>query len=485
MYRSFDIAKRSGTTRAIMAPDRRLKMLQRKLAALLDRMYRPRASVHGFVKDRSVKSNAESHLRRRFVANLDLKDYFPSISEKRVIGLLESLGVVERVAEIIARLCCIQGALPQGAPTSPVISNMICFRLDKQMQAFAKETRSIYTRYADDITISSYQPLTGVFEGSVPPAGRFSPDLLSTKLRRIVSENGFTINPEKSHYADKHSRRSVTGLRINEFINVDRRYIRNIRAALYRAETSGIAVAQDILLSKYHNPSDLAAHLQGRLAWVGHVKGRSDPTFRSLAARFNKIFPDKQLEILPTAIEMRDRSVWLIEHDGDNGSQGSAFFVSGVGLLTAQHCVAGAPELEVYHPSKPANKFTVTVANADEHRDLAILSHGIPPTEYYELELSRRKIQVGDNTTAIGYPGYGPGDRINVRIGSVSSLPIKQGVAKIEVGQTLTQGMSGGPLLDVDGEVAGIIHRGGPGEGRDFAIHVDVLRHWLGELARQ
>jgi RNA-directed DNA polymerase len=480
MYHTFDIRKNSGKARTISAPDRRLKMVQRKIAAMLDVIYRPRAGVHGFVKDRSVKTNAEAHLRRKFVINLDLADFFPSISEKRVVGLFQSLGIDARVAEILARLCCVQNALPQGAPTSPVISNMICFRLDKQLQTIAKVNRCIYTRYADDITFSSYQPPTALFE-LTPPAGSFSPDLLNAKVKLVFSDNGFSLNKAKTHYADKHSRRTVTGLRVNELVNVDRRYIRNIRAALYSVEKSGLDVARKALLEKYRNPADLAAHLQGRLAWVGHIKGRSDPTFRNLAQRFNNLFPSDKLEILPDAIEMRDRSVWLVEHDGDGGSQGTAFFLKGVGLVTAQHCVTDVTEVELYHPTKPANKFRAAVLRRDEHRDLAILSHAISKTEFYELELSLRKLQVGDATTAVGYPG--PGDRINVRPGSISSLPTKRAVPMIEVTQKLTQGMSGGPLLDADGAVAGVIHRGGPSEGRDFAVHIDALTDWLREAA--
>ena len=89
-------------------------------------------------------------MHRRFVVNVDITDFFPTITENRVQGLLNSLGVDSRVADIVARVCCNNGHLPQGAPSSPVISNMICFRLDKQLMAIAKDARCIYTRYADD-----------------------------------------------------------------------------------------------------------------------------------------------------------------------------------------------------------------------------------------------------------------------------------------------------------------------------------------------
>lgn len=158
MYQQFSIAKGTGKVRLITAPDRRLKMLQQKLLPLLDQLYRVRSPVHGFVPNRSVKTNAESHRSRRFVINLDLKDFFPSITENRIQGLLSALGLNYRVAEIIARLSCFGSRLPQGAPTSPTLSNMICYRLDTDLMQVAKGARAIYTRYADDITFSSYQP---------------------------------------------------------------------------------------------------------------------------------------------------------------------------------------------------------------------------------------------------------------------------------------------------------------------------------------
>jgi hypothetical protein len=131
MYQQFCIAKGEGKARLITAPDRRLKILQRKLAPLLGQLYRLRPPVHGFVTARSVKTNAEAHGARRYVVNLDLQDFFPTITERRVRGVLVAIGIDAAVAAIVARLCCVEDHLPQGAPTSPILSNMICFRLDK------------------------------------------------------------------------------------------------------------------------------------------------------------------------------------------------------------------------------------------------------------------------------------------------------------------------------------------------------------------
>lgn len=488
MYQTFNINKSEGKERVINAPDERLKYLQRKIAILLEQIYRVRNPVHGFVSEKSVKTNAAAHMRSRFVLNMDLKDFFPSITENRVVGVLKSVGVDNRVAEIVARICSYYCYLPQGAPTSPIISNMICFRLDKHLMRLAKENHCIYTRYADDITFSSYQPMVGLFEGMVPPAGRLSMEQVAPKLNDIFFSNGFKINSDKIHYADRNSRRMVTGLKVNEFINVDRRYIRNIRATLHSVKKSGREVAQKRYEDEYGGEVDISSYLLGKISWLRFIRGQSDPVFRSIANLYNELFPDAHIEIMPTVEERRDRSVWVIEYSTDSANglvqnQGSCFFVNGVGLVTAAHCVIdnGSPvsELEVYHPTKYSNKFKVTVDKFDEQRDLAIINHSIPDTEYYELEISNKVVKIGQDLSAVGYPGFGPGDSINVRNGTVSSQSVKSAVRFIEVTQKLAQGMSGGPLLDSASAIVGIIHKGGPSEARDFAVHVNELKKWL------
>jgi len=481
MYHRFDIAKRRHGSRVITAPDNRLKMIQRKLLALLEQLYRPRRPVHGFVEDRSVLSNAKTHLKRRYLLNLDLKDFFPSITEARVAGVLRSFKMPGRVADMVARLTCVDGHLPQGAPTSPLLSNMICFRLDKRLMAFSRDARCLYTRYADDITISGVQPPTLLFEGGIPAAGRLAPAQLAEGLRRIIEGNGFALHPEKLHYADRNSRRTVTGVKINEFPNVDRRYVRDLRAALHRVVTVGAEEAQKSFEEKHGGRPGvpLASHLRGRIAWVTFVKGRTDPVVRALTTRYNACFPDRPLKVELSAVQKRERSVWVVDND-ETIEQGSAFFVERVGLVTAAHCVRDATDVEIYHPSKASNKFTARVLRTSEAYDLALLEHDLPVTEFFELGLRSEPVAQGDHVSAVGYPGYGPGDGLNIRTGTVSSLPVRHGVSLVEVTQTLTPGMSGGPVL-LNDEVVGIVHKGGPGEGRNFAVDVRMLRKWLDE----
>ena len=476
MYYHFNISKRSGKSRTISAPDYRLKTLQQKIAHSLSGLYNPRNPVHGFVHDRSVRSNAESHLRRRFIVNIDIKNFFSTITEARVQGLLERIGINTDVAEIIVRICTNRGCLPQGAPSSPVISNMICFRLDKSLMSFSKEHRLLYTRYADDITLSSFQPPTTLFEGDRPDSGRLPLEKLSGELLSIFGRNGFNLNPEKIHYADKNSRRMVTGIKINEGLNVDRRYIRNIRSALFKIESTDLVTAQAELEDRFGKSCRIQAHLQGKISWIGFVKGQSDPVFRGLAKKYNDFFPANPIKIHPTQAEILDRAVWVLETENHSGT---AFFLKDVGLVTAAHCVDGASSIEVFHPAKTANTYKVKVQQACTHRDLALLSQSIPSTDYFELDVFDGLPSMGANTIAAGFPSYGPGDRLNIRPGTISSLTVKHAVKLIEVTQKLSQGMSGGPLMTQDHAVIGVIHKGGPNEPRDFAVTLSELKSWI------
>ena len=270
----------------------------------------------------------------------------------------------------------------------------------------------------------------------------------------------------------------LRGLKVNELLNVDRSYVRNIRAALYSVEKLGAKDAERKFRDQHGGRSSLAEHLQGRIAFLTHIKGQTDPVVRSMTLRFKKNFPMRPIKVTPTKTEVRDRAVWVVEH---SKHQGTAFFLKDVGLVTAAHCVEGLNEAEVFHPTKHANKFKVIVQRQHKHRDLAVLDHSIAETEYFELDLALQPIKTGDATTAVGYPGWGPADQLNIRPGVVSTLTVKSAIQLIEVTQKLAQGMSGGPLLDASGAVVGVIHKGGPEEGRDFAIHIRVLEDWLKE----
>jgi hypothetical protein len=160
--------------------------------------------------------------------------------------------------------------------------------------------------------------------------------------------NGFVVNPDKAHYADRNSRRIVTGVKINAGLNVDRRYVRHIRALLHSVENLGLVGAQQ----KYTDGGGkgaIAEHLRGKISYIKHLKGQTDPVVRSSRCASTEALQSTRSG-LPRQLKQRDRAVWVVEYaiDGPNGpecKQGTAFFLKDIGFVTASHCVEGAAEL--------------------------------------------------------------------------------------------------------------------------------------------
>lgn len=480
-YRTVSIPKKGGGKRTLMVPERRLKFLQRMTLALLEHLHSTRAPVHGFIKGRGAVTNASAHQTRPYLLNLDLRNYFGVISHRRVLGMLRALGLKEETALAVCAICVGNNQLPQGAPTSPILSNMIAYRLDRDLMSLAKANRLRYTRYADDISFSSYVMPTTLFEGGVPPPGRVSVAQLSIALRSAVLSNGFDINPKKVWFSGPKSRKEVTGLIVNEFTNVRRSFVRNLRAALYKVEKLGIAEAEKEYHARYGTTASLKQILRGRLEWIAHVRGRSFSAYRTLAKRFNKLFPASAVPILPTYEEIAERAVWVIEFftEGDVCEQGTAFFLEGVGLVTADHVLKNLPlgkHADLYRPGEPTKKFNATPSTRRcEYRDLAILEHDVPAHESLSLQVATSPERTDDEIIALGFPDYGPGDQLGKRRGHIIGAATKHGVKLLEVSAILSGGISGGPIVNARYQVIAVAHRGGNSEHKQLAVEVSEL----------
>lgn len=288
-YAVSKLPKKHGGFRIIHEPNPKLKIIQKKLSRVLQVVYRPKFSVHGFVKNKSIVTNASRHKGNRFVFNIDLKDFFPAIHFGRVKGMFEGkpYNFNSKVATHLARICGLYSGLPQGAPTSPIISNMICAKLDSQLQKLAKKHRCYYTRYVDDITFSSNQRTfpADIAEVTLNEYGRKVE--CGTELISIVKNNGFEINTEKVRLQEKNKRQEVTGLTINEFVNVNRKFLREVRAMLHSWEKKGYKRTEQRFQDKYYKKPDKSyKHLptfhqviKGKIEFVGMVRGHQDEIF--------------------------------------------------------------------------------------------------------------------------------------------------------------------------------------------------------------
>lgn len=318
LYYEFLVPKRTSGFRTIAAPRADLKAVQRRLAVVLGEVYVPRDSAHGFVRERSIATNARVHVRKRHVLNVDLKDFFGSIHIGRVIGLFRRLGVPDRGASILARLCTHKGVLPQGAPTSPVLSNMICFKLDRQLQRLAKDFGAYYTRYADDITFSRRRSM-------LPPEIAFMDDgraKVGEFLERRILANGFTINREKVWLYDNRHRQVVTGVVVNSRTNVDRRFIRNIRAMIHACQKYGIEQAQIEHARRHRGESNnsepnILSVIRGRIEFLSMLRGKNDPVVRNLQRRFAKV-DLSYLDVIKKEVALLSQRDLFISHAGED-----------------------------------------------------------------------------------------------------------------------------------------------------------------------
>jgi retron-type reverse transcriptase len=391
-YKEFKIRKKSGAERSIHAPVAGLKALQKTLSFILQCVHEPHKAAMGFVRDKSIVDNARLHEGSRYVYNIDLKDFFPSIDQARVwkclqlkpfnlikssssepeymkwedfkkeylkteepvkflkgkgrlftqtpygtlyvannfdkekdkfillggntlktkggkslegtLWLVNNLPNTNRqeIANIIASLCCTvmdverkneagewetvkRNVLPQGAPTSPVLTNVICQRLDFILSGVAKRFGLTYSRYADDITFSSmhnvYQPES---------------DFLK-ELHRIIAEQGFHIKESKTRLQKDGHRKEVTGLLVNEKANVQQRYIKQLRMWLYYWERYSYERASSFFIQQYladkvngvKGKPDMANVIGGKLDYLKMVKGAENELYLKLKSRFDKL----------------------------------------------------------------------------------------------------------------------------------------------------------------------------------------------------
>ena len=244
-YVRFDIPKKTGGTRRISAPMPRLKRVQHWiLEHVLDKVALAEPA-HGFRKDRSIVTNARPHIGAGMVLNVDLKDFFPTLEYKRIRGMFRGLGYGDAAATVFALLCSepevdeieidgmtffvANGArkLPQGAPTSPAITNIVCRRMDARLAGAAQKLGFTYTRYADDLTFSG---------AKTADAGA-----MLDRIRFITEAEGFAEHPNKTRVLRRGRRQEVTGVVVNQKPGVERERLRKFRALLFQIGKDGPA----------------------------------------------------------------------------------------------------------------------------------------------------------------------------------------------------------------------------------------------------
>ena len=242
-YHSFHIPKRGGGSRTIMAPNPILKEIQRFiLKFILSPAKRIRRGGYhrevgwslydfpvskyakAYLQGKSLKDAARFHVGKKIVLCMDIVDFFGSISYGRVYNMFRGFGYNKGVSTLLANLCTVNGYLPQGAPTSPAISNIVCKKMDEQIAKWAKSKRINYTRYADDLTFS----------------GDFEVGAVVSHIAKILAAYGFRVNAKKTRAMRRSQRQEVVGVVVNEKMQISRKTRRDLRQEAYYIQKYGI-----------------------------------------------------------------------------------------------------------------------------------------------------------------------------------------------------------------------------------------------------
>lgn len=470
-YKEFTLTKKSGGIRQICSPVSSIKILQKKLSYILSLVYKQKPSAHGFVQGRNVLTNSKPHLKKQYVLNLDLSDFFPSINFGRVRGMFmgNPYNLPKDPATILAQLSCHKNSLPQGASTSPIISNMICARLDSQFQKLAKIHSCSYTRYADDITFSA---TTKDFPKELGWIEKSSEVFIGDSITKIISDNGFKVNKEKTRLKSRtNGRLEVTGLTVNEFPNVPRSFIRQIRAMLNAWEKYGLDFAEKEHNERYsfkqRNPEleqpKYSQIVKGKINYVRMIRGESDRIYRTLAIRYNDLAGGGFPNYYRSEIEEISSAIWVLEGDE---KQGTAFMLDGVGLVTCYHVLE--PTTQAFKHDNYTEKYPVTIIRVDKARDIAIIKIGkdnLPP-----LKANYNIAIIGERITIVGFPNYNKGNTVHYDQGIITSYGTFFGVRLFLISASIVFGNSGGPILNENNEVIGIVVRG----SESFAQSTDI-----------
>lgn len=302
-YTFFSIPKKRGGKRQICSPDNYLAFLQLCIAVLLNSLYKPNENVFGFVNGKSIVDNAKKHCGKQFILNIDLKDFFNSITEDLVIEKLirQPYYFSYGVAKLISDLVTVQmpngiKCLPQGAPSSPLFTNIVADHMDVRLSRLSDKYGMTYTRYADDMTFSFDLPVLK----KLRKHGKIKNGIRDI-IQDIIKDEGFEINQKKCRFSFTNQQHEVTGLIVNEKVNVRRQYIKQIRTEIHNWEKDGYIKASFNFFRihqfshKGNAISSMENVIYGKLSFIRMVKGANDPTYLKLAERYKNLYKrDKQ-----------------------------------------------------------------------------------------------------------------------------------------------------------------------------------------------
>lgn len=287
-YRTFGVLKKSGKTRIIAEPSRKLKGLQAWILVNILNRLKVSDSCFGFEKGSSIVDNARMHVGANIIINFDLNDFFPSVHVRRVYSIFRSIGYNTLISTILTNLTTFQSGLPQGAPTSPKLANLVLWKLDARIQGYVGKKGIVFTRYADDLTFS------GIFPNRVCK--------IIPTVKKIIEDEGFSLNDRKTRIAGTSKAKKVTGLIVNEnSVGVGKKVYKLLRAKIHylsKLETEAGINSTD--------GKNLFLHIKGWLSYLNSV----DPTrYRRTRIYIQKLLVKSENDFLQSLMVTTSHSV--------------------------------------------------------------------------------------------------------------------------------------------------------------------------------
>lgn len=500
-YKEFQIPKKNGGYRVIYTPNSELLYMQKKISELLSNSFHPYKRSYAFTKNRSIIDNARLHLNKNFVLNLDIKNFFPSISFIRVrFMFINYFKLNKNISTVLAKICCHPGNdttasfLPQGGAASPVISNIICKTLDKDLVKLCSNFKGItYSRYADDITLSSNHKFSKkliFFENGEINLGE---DML-----KIFKNNYFEVNYKKLRLQTKHEKQVVTGIKVNEKLNLNRTYIREIRSILWSLEIN-VDVPQNVIDKFKNSPfsnklsgiDGVFSFLKGRIDFLGHVRGFSDDIYIKFVVQFNslvdiyevnqgfkikKILAKKQNVFVIPETKVSYYSKKVDEVVSIDYGQGTAFMLKDVGIISNYHVFeflinsvlegdmdkSYLKKIVFFDYRSPEIKRYASIKKYSRVHDLVVLE--LNDFQFYEPMGfdSTHNYSENQNIKLLGHPRYTVNDSIRKVLGVINRENVmkEDGTFRFEVSCHIISGNSGGPVLNTKNQVLGVASQG-------------------------
>ena len=252
-YNRAYIQKKNGTQRTLDIPSVNLRIIQKWILDNILNRIKVSEYAMGFCKNKSIVSNASLHIGKKCIINLDVRDFFPSITQNQVFRVFYYYGYTAEVSHMLARLCTYNGHLPQGAVTSPALSNICCLKLDKRIALLAQKYNATYSRYADDITVS----------------GEYGIKKIIPIVKKIIEDEGFTLNEEKTRISYYYQKQEITGIVINDGkLRVPKKYLKRFKQEIYYCKKYGPA---NHLKHENVGKNNYKDHMYGKAYFVSMV----------------------------------------------------------------------------------------------------------------------------------------------------------------------------------------------------------------------